>query len=183
MTQPLYHRQMGEAARVLPAIILRMHSAEPRRVATGFSTVTRGDNIVTRGLGRLLGLPAAGTDRPLQVTFEVETEGESLSRRYPDRTLVTFQKPGGPAGSGLLLEQFGPFLLTLRLLPSEQGLDFDLIGVRWHGIPLPHPVWPRLQASERAEGATYRFNVRIDLPLVGRLIQYQGRLTLAPDRP
>lgn len=183
MSQPLYHRQMGEAARVLPPIIQRMHSASPRHVAAGFGTVTRGDNIVTRGLARLLGLPAAGIDRPLQVTFEAGTEGESLSRRYPDRTLATFQKPGGPAGSGLLLEQFGPFLLTLRLMPSEQGLDFELIGARWHGIPLPRPAWPRLQASERAGGETYRFNVRVDLPLLGRLIQYQGRLTLPQDRP
>lgn len=180
---PLYHRLLGDAVGRLPPVIRRMHAAEPRLVAQGSGTVTRGDNPIARGLARLLGLPAAGEDRPLRVTFESVAGGERLSRHYPDATLTTLQMEAGPPDSGLLAERLGPFSLTLQLRASAEGLDFMLIGVRWQGMPVPRPAWPRLYASERAEGNIYLFHVRIDLPMLGRLIEYKGRLEIAEDKP
>jgi hypothetical protein len=177
--RPLYHWLLGDAARRLPPVIYRMHATAPRVVAVGTGTVTRGTNVVTRFLADLHRMPAAGRDRPLTVTFEAAEDCERIMRSYPDTTLVTHQSAGGPAGSFLLAERFGPFALSIRLSADEEGIDFALIAVRWHGMRLPRPAWPRLQASERADGEIYRFHVRIDLPLLGRLIEYRGTLQIA----
>jgi len=177
--RPLYHWLLGEAARRLPPVIYRMHTTAPRVVAVGTGTVTRGTNVVTRFLADLHHMPAGGRDRPLTVTFEAVEDGERIMRSYPDTTLITHQSAGGLAGSFLLAERFGPFVLSIRLSAGEEGIDFALIGVRWHGMKLPRPAWPRLQASERADGEIYRFHVRIDLPLLGRLIEYRGTLQIA----
>jgi hypothetical protein len=178
--RPLYHWLLGDAAIRLPPIIYRMHATTPRVVAVGTGTVTRGTNFLSRLLAKVHRLPAAGVDRPLTVTFETAKNGERISRSYPDATLTTHQSAGGPVGSLLLAERFGPFALSIRLSADEQGIDFALIGVRWHGVRLPRSAWPRLQASERADGETYRFHVRIDLPLLGRLIEYRGALRITP---
>lgn len=177
--QPLYHWLLGDAAMGLPQVIYRMHATAPRVVALGSGTVTRGSNPVTRYLADRLRMPAAGADRPLTVVFERTADGESIARSYPDATLVTHQSAGGPAGSRLLAERFGPFALSILLSADGRGIDFALIGVRWRGVRLPRAAWPRLHASERADRDTYRFHVRIDLPLVGRLIEYQGALRIA----
>ena len=178
--RPLYHWLLGDNAIRLPPIIYQMHATAPRVVAVGTGTVTRGTNVLSRVLASLHRLPASGVDRPLTVTLETTKNGERISRVYPDATVITHQSAGGPAGSFVLVERVGPFALWLRLSGHEQGIDFQLIGVRWHGVRLPQFAWPRLQASERADGETYRFHVRLDLPLIGRLIEYWGALQIAP---
>lgn len=158
-----------------------MHAVAPRVEAEGFGTVTHGDNRASRLLARLLRLPGEGAERPLQVTFTSSEAGEILARRYADAELVSLQAPAGSAGTGLLAERFGPLSLILRLEPSAEGLAFSLLEARCLGLSLPRTLRPRLEAREFVEAGWYRFFVRLDLPLLGRLIQYEGRLRRKPS--
>lgn len=178
--QPLYRRLLGDAFDRLPPVIRRMHTVSPRVVATGIGTVIHGHNLLSRILRRLLRLPAEGIERPLRVTFAARNDAEILSRAYPDAVLTTVQAPAGPAGSGLLREGFGPLSLILKLEPSSDDLSFRLLDVRCGRFSLPRWLRPRLQAQERTGGEWYHFSVRVDLPFIGRLIQYEGRLQIAP---
>jgi hypothetical protein len=153
-----------------------MHDARPLVVAHGFGTVVQGSSMPGRILARWLGFPASGPERPLRVEFQAVGSAERLSRHYPDRTLATIQAAGGPDGSGLLSERFGPFHLLIQLRATKQGLEFDLRSVRVGGAVLPKSLRPRLFAREFDEDGWYRFDVRVELPLIGLLIAYRGRL-------
>jgi hypothetical protein len=173
---PLYLFALGPAYALLPEPVRRMHLANPIVTARGTATVTHGESALARWLARRLGFPAAGSGRTVEVTFRRIAGGELLSRRYADATLTTLQTAEGPAGAGRIGERFGPVTLRLTLLASEEGLAFRLESARLGILPLPRLLLPRLTARESAAGAQYCFFVRIDLPLLGRLIQYEGRL-------
>jgi hypothetical protein len=172
----LYPWLLGDSYGALPGIIRRMHAVNPRVEASGAGTVTHGTNWITRMMARALGFPAEGVDRPLAVSFLQGAGSETISRSYPDATLITHQRPAGPAGSGRLAEGFGPFQLVILLVPSYRGLDFDLQEVGLWGRNLPKWLQPRLSAREFVEADWYRFEVEISLPVLGRLIRYEGRL-------
>jgi len=178
----LYPWLLGDAFARLPQAVQRLHLAGPTAVAAGHGTVTLGTGRIARLLAWLLGVPAAGVDRPLRVTVTRSASGgETLCRRYPDATLTTTQHPAGSAGSGLLAERFGPVALVIRLEARAHGLTFMLRRATLFGLPLPRFLAPTVQARETADDGVYRFFVRVDLPGLGRLIQYQGSLPEITD--
>ncbi|HVJ53339.1 MAG TPA: DUF4166 domain-containing protein [Aliidongia sp.] len=176
--RPLYPRLLGDTFDRLPSVIRAVHEASPLLVVSGTSTVTEGTFWASRALRRLLRLPAPGSGLPLRVVFEARGDGERLSRHYPGATLTTMQKPAGRSGSGLLCEKFGPFSLIIQLEARSHSLSFTLIDVRFMGLSVPRWLMPRLTARESADDGRYHFFVRIDVPGLGRLIQYQGCLDL-----
>jgi hypothetical protein len=179
---PLYRWLLADGFERLPPAVQRLHMAAPAVSAHGVATVTRGDTLLGRLLARLVGLPKPGTARELRVTVVATASGgEILSRFYPDRVFATAQVAAGAAGSGLISERVGPFALVFRLEARAHGLTFILREARLFGIRLPLPLRPIVQARETADDGTYHFFVRVDLPLIGRLIQYQGRLDEIAD--
>jgi hypothetical protein len=181
--QPLYPRLLGDAFDKLPSVIRAVHEAAPRLVVTGTSTVTEGSFWLSRALRRLLRLPAPGTRLPLSVVFETRDDREILSRHYPGATLTTLQMAAGRSGSGLLCEKFGPFSLIIQLEARSHSLAFTLIDLRCFGFSVPRWLRPKLTARESADDGRYHFFVRIDVPGLGRLIQYQGCLDVPGGCP
>jgi hypothetical protein len=181
--RPLYPRLLGDAARNLPPIVAGLHEVTNTVTAHGTGTVRHGDSRLARFVAWLLGFPAAGADRPLRVTIERDGDEEILSRHYPDSTLRTRQAAAGAPGSGLLAERFGLLDLRLLLHADGEGITFDLLDARWLGLRLPGAVRPRLQARESVAGGAYHFHVAIALPLIGRLIEYHGGLTVEGADP
>ncbi len=174
--EALYPWVLGAGYGTLPGILRRMHMVNPRVEASGTGTVSHGTNWAARMLARAFGFPAEGVDRPLAVSFLQGAGSETISRSYSDATLVTRQSAAGPAGSGRLAEHFGPFQLVILLDSSYRGLEFNLQEVRLWGRLLPAWLRPRLSAREFVQADWYRFEVEIGVPLLGRLIRYEGRL-------
>lgn len=178
----LYEELLGPSWAELPAITRALHSPAPRSGFSGRAEIRRGNNAVARWMAGMLGLPEADADVPARVEVS-RTEGrkhgngELLERWYDGRHFATLQY----AGAGLLCERFGPFTLKFRLSASESGIDFHRAGVAVWGVPLPDCLAPRVTASERAEGEVHRFDVRLDLPNVGLVIAYRGRLEADPS--
>ena len=82
-----------------------------------------------------------------------------------------------PAGRpGWMFESFGPGRFLIELAAGSEGLTLSLRGVRFLGLPLPRPLWPRIRAGERVEEGRFVFDVEIGLPVAGLLIHYSGHL-------
>lgn len=178
----LYEVLLGPSWAVLPAITRALHSPAPRSGFAGRAEIRRGDNAVAAWMAGMLGLPEAGADVPARVEVSrtrdrAQGSGELLERWYDGRHFATLQY----ARAGLLCERFGPFTLKFRLSASESGIDFHRAGVAVWGVPLPGFLAPRVTATERADGEVHRFDVRLDLPIVGLIIAYRGRLEADPS--
>ncbi|HQZ14101.1 MAG TPA: DUF4166 domain-containing protein, partial [Devosia sp.] len=59
------------------------------------------------------------------------------------------------------------------------GLDMVLVAGRLGRVPIPRMLLPRIRATERvdAEGR-HVFDVEIGLPVLGRLVAYNGWLAV-----
>jgi len=181
-TLPLYRQILGAAFDRMPAPVRAVHDFTGRYVGEGTATVERG-NLVARAIAGLLGMPQAGSDRPVRIVIDATTTGELLARYYPDCTLRTFQSCETRNGRTLLGEKFGPFRLLIALTGHERGCDFQLVRWTLGPIPLPMALAPRLVATERLHHGKHRFLVRISLPLVGLLLSYEGDVeTLVPAK-
>ena len=83
-------------------------------------------------------------------------------------------------GDGLLHERLGPLRLRMSLHPTGDALWWHVAGVRAFGIvPLPASWFEHVRCREGEEGGRYTFLVEAALPLVGRVVRYEG--WLAPD--
>ena len=109
---------------------------------------------------------------PARVSVNRSGSGELLERWYAGRRFATLQRAAG----GLLVEDFGPFCLSFRLIGGADGIRFHQTGVRLWGLALPGWMAPRVEASERAAGDAHHFDVHLTLPGLGTIIRYSGRL-------
>ncbi|WP_275552349.1 DUF4166 domain-containing protein [Microvirga brassicacearum] len=105
-------------------------------------------------------------------------------------------KKSGPAGSGAphsgaafaptprpgrLTEQFGPFVILLRIAAHEEGFDLTIVGWRLGPLPLPAILAPRSKAHAFVDDdGCYRFDVAVTLPFIGTLVHYRGWLVAEP---
>jgi hypothetical protein len=86
-------------------------------------------------------------------------------------------------GAGLLMEKLGIVEIPLRLEVVGGALSYQTTGAALSlgsfRIPLPYWLSPYITAWEKAVGDTNQIHVSVDvtLPLLGRLIAYDGILT------
>lgn len=77
-----------------------------------------------------------------------------------------------------LVEQMGPIKLWLKLTSENGTLRYKLMKASCLGFTLLKRFSPTLEAFESEDSGFYVFGVRISLPLIGKLIEYQGKLVL-----
>jgi len=86
-------------------------------------------------------------------------------------------------GAGLLVERLGIVEMLLRLKVVGGALSYQTGSAALRlgslRIPLPYRLSPYVTAWEKAVGDTNQIHVTVDvtLPLLGRLIAYDGILT------
>ena len=158
----------------------RLHSYEGTVHAAGVFRVRHGTNVLARAIAQLANLPAAGesVDIRLQVT-ELEG-GEEWRRMFAGHALVSAQSI---RDGGLLAERMGLLELRFRLEVTDGSLKYQTMSVALSFgpalVPLPRSLSPRVTACEKAIADTDQIHVSVDvsLPLLGRLIAYDGMLT------
>lgn len=120
-------------------------------------------------------MPTEAGRVPLRVVIEQRDGREYWARRFGGETMRSQMR----AVDDLIAERFGPFSMRMRLVAHPEGLDMNLVGGRFCGIPIPALLLPRVVAEERVdELGRHRFSVAIDLPLLGRLVAYRGYLAV-----
>jgi len=172
MTVPLYRRLLGARFEALPTRVRELHNVTGISVWRGRADVERGISLVARALAGLLGLPPAGRDQWVEVTFTPDGGTELWERRFGGAVFRSLQYER----RGLLRERIGPVTLIFALDVSEKGLSLVPRGVRCLGLPLPPFLVPAVRTLESEREGRYRFEVEACLPLLGLLVRYEGWL-------
>ena len=171
---PLYRRGLGERYDALPAPLRAMHDVRGTTVATGVCDIDRGASLLARLIGRVFGMPPAGTAVPVTVRFVPRAGVEIWQRDFDGARFRTVQEAADVTGR--LIERIGPLAFLLDVPADRHGLRLVLRRVTLFGVPLPRALRPRIDAEERVDEGLFAFNVAIALPLVGPIVHYRGRL-------
>lgn len=168
---PLYRRVMGPAFDALPDAVRAMHRVCRDGGASGEARVERGAGLLAGMVARIMGFPPAGT-HALHVAFAERDGVETWTRRFGRHAFTSRLSRRGAR----LVERFGPLRFHFDLPADDQGLAMELRRWSGLGIPLPLALAPRSEAREWQEGARFRFDVPIALPLIGLVVHYDGWL-------
>jgi hypothetical protein len=166
----LYQRVLGDRFDALHPVLRRFHSSETPLTGRGLFRVVHHPGWLRKFLLVVLRFPAKG--EAVEVLLEVtpSAAGERWVRLFAGRPLVTWQSAGG----GLLMERAGPLRFGLAVEVVDGGLTFRTRRTWILGVPLPGWLAPRVEADVVPSGEGWNVAVRLTLPLVGRLLDYEG---------
>ncbi|MGI9424963.1 MAG: DUF4166 domain-containing protein, partial [Hyphomicrobiaceae bacterium] len=153
-----------------------LHDSTETRRWTGQAQVQRGEGVVARLIGWIIGFPDASPEVPVNVVLAYKPHGELWTRDFAGKTFSSFQQRGTGKDEHLLVERFGPINVALALVVDNDRLF--LIPRRWSclGIPLPGFLLPQGQSFETEQDGKFCFDVEIAAPLVGLIVAYKGIL-------
>ncbi len=167
----LYARIMGPRFADLAPSVAALHGVLRDAGAHGRAVVRRGRHPIARCLAALLRFPAAG-EHALHVSFSERQGVEHWTRDFSGRRFTSaFSEE-----HGRLVERFGPLRFGFDLANESRGLRMVMRGWSLARLPLPLAFAPRSSAREWEEDGLFHFDVSIDLPLVGLVVHYRGRL-------
>ena len=172
--ETLYQRLLGPRFADLNPVLQRFHSSRQPITGVGLFRVVHHPGWFRRLLVKLMGLPAAGD--AIEVTVEVTPtgDGERWGRSFAGRPMVTFQT----AKDEMLMERGGPIRFGIALAVVDGGMTFRTRSVWFLGVPLPRWLGPSVDADVVPKGEGWSVVVRLTLPLVGRLLEYDGEVIL-----
>lgn len=168
----LFPRLLGDSFDALPTPVRTLHErALPSRFE-GRASVFAAQNPLAYALARLLGFPPACIDAPISVLIEPSDSGEVWTRSFPPRPMRSRLY----AKNGQLHERLGPVDLGFVLQGDAAGIEWRVVSLSVLGLPLPAAWLSGVKAREFALDGRYCFSISASLPLLGRLIAYEGWL-------
>lgn len=176
----VFQRVLGEAFDSLPEPVRALHAARGDETWTGTASVERGANPLAHLACAIIGLPAAIGQTPVKVEVLRRNGRETWRRTFGTQSFFSHLSLGQGRNARLILERFGPLTFPMALVARDGRLDFVIRGWSALGLPLPAALAPRSETFEAASNGRFTFDVEIALPLIGRIIRYQGVLTKAP---
>jgi hypothetical protein len=168
----LYRRLLGERFGQLHPILCRFHDSPCGGSGAGRFQVVRACGGIRGLLARLLRLPPAGDAVPVQLIVTPRGRGERWSRYFGPHPLITRQTEW----RGLLLESAGPLHFGLEVAVNNGGMTFQTRRVWLLGVSLPRACAPDIEAEVVPDESGWAASVTVCLPVLGRLIRYQGRV-------
>lgn len=159
----------------MPEAVRRAHTVDPASDLEGRVDVDGAATWLARIVARIVGFPDTGRDLPAAVTIERDGDGEVWIRRFGNYEFGSYVDAGDRPGT--LTERFGA--LTFDLDAPADARGFHLVIKRGRLGPLPLPRWltPRTRAAADVDDlGRYRFDVTVELPMIGRLVRYRGWL-------
>jgi len=170
--RPLWRRILGDEFDALPAAVRAMFDHNGHRFARGTADVVAGDSVIARICIALSGFPAPGTDIPVSILFLSEGAADIWYRTFRNRTFASRHS----GSDHVLYEQFGALTFVFRLGGSADAVRFDMTETWLFGITLPRWARPRIAASQSQADGRFRFEIAVDLPVVGRMVRMTGTL-------
>jgi hypothetical protein len=159
----------------LAAPVQRLHGDDALLKARGRAKVDGASHAAARLLRRLLGLPELGDDQALALTIERRGQQETWTRQFArSRMRSTLQSHRGTH----LHERLGAVSLYFSLHRDNDAIDWQLQGVRLLGLPLPRACAGKVRSRSGARNGRYAFHIDVRLPLLGRLVAYEGWLEI-----
>ena len=168
----LYQRVLGTRFGDLHPVLSRFHSSEVRIAGRGLFRVVYHPGWFRRMLLFATPFPPAGDGIEVMLEVSPTGVGERWVRSFAGRPLVTWQTHRGD----LLLERGGPLCFGLVLDVVAGGMTFRTRRTWFLGVPLPRWMAPTVEAEAIPNGEAWNVAVRLTLPLVGRLLDYEGEV-------
>lgn len=168
----LYQRVLGERFDALHPVLRRFHSSETHIAGRGLFRVVHHPGWLRKLLLVVLRFPKAGEAIEVRLEVSPSASGERSVRSFAGRPLVTRQTAEG----GLLMERVGPLCFGLAVEVVGGGLTFRTRRTWMLGVPLPTWFAPSVEADVVPNGEAWGVAVRLALPLVGRLLDYEGEV-------
>lgn len=166
-----------DACAVLPDPIRSLHDNVSRARWSGRADIVGAANPLAFIAARFVGIPRAARDVDVTVEFEARDGVERWQRSFAGRPFVSLQHAGEGRDSGTVIERFGALAFALRNTLDGEGLSQEIAAAYVLGVRLPRILWPRVHARERIDAqGCFTFDVAIALPLIGRLVAYNGWL-------
>jgi hypothetical protein len=179
----LYEQILGDAYRMLPEPIRRLHDVHDREDYRGEATVVVGVSWLSRACVRFMRLPRQVERVPLHVTIERSAKGEKWTRRFGAHEFSSRLGRPRDGAPGVIIERFGLLSFRLSLQTSDAGLSMPIEGAYFLGLRLPYCLTPISSTYESVdEAGRFRFDVDVALPLVGRVVRYVGYLVPASEQ-
>ncbi|GAB2537269.1 DUF4166 domain-containing protein [Rhodanobacter koreensis] len=172
----LFPSLLGEHWHQLATPVQQMHGNASHVLARGAADVEGSRTLPIRWLRHLLGLPEPGLQQPLEVTIERHGTREIWTRRFACKHMRSVLDR--VTDSPLLSERLGLITLRFELLRDDKVIDWQLRGVQMFGLPLPRALFGKVLSRSGAEDGRYAFHIDTRLPLLGRLVAYQGWLEI-----
>ncbi|KRG43427.1 hypothetical protein ARC78_07330 [Stenotrophomonas pictorum JCM 9942] len=175
MNVPLFAQVLGSAFEQLSPQLRALHSVRDRQRWSGQGDVMRGSHWLVAPCAWLARLPPTSTV-PVAVEFVVDADGECWRRRFgPARMHSRLWQRGGR-----LFEQLGAVRFRFGLSESAGQILWRVERAWAFGLlPLPARWFAQVHCREREQAGRYEFLVDVSMPLIGRLIRYEG--WLLPD--
>ena len=175
-TGPIYRILLGSAFHALPPMVRQLHDIASLRRWSGTASVDAGRSVLSRLIVRFIGFPESGQEIPVSVSFSPGAGGETWTRTFGDRSFSSSQAVGEGRNRHLLVERFGVVKFAMALVVDGDRLY--LVPRSWSvlGVPMPKFLLPRGKTFESEEDGMFHFDVRVELPGVGLVVAYRGRL-------
>lgn len=177
MISALFPMLLGSEWDALDEPVRRMHGEAPCLRARGETDVGGATNIAARLLRRVVGLPAPGTQRPLEFSIEREGGHEVWKRNFAGSTMRSVLD----ASSARLRERLGPMAFLFDLQRDGDAIDWKLRGTRLLGMPIPRWMTGNVLSRSGSRDGRYAFEVDVQMPLIGTLVSYRGWLEIIDD--
>ncbi len=172
MSVPLFEQVLGAAFGQLPARVRMLHSIDRRQRWSGQGEVLRGSHWLVAPCAWLARLPPP-SQVPVSVEFLVDAGGERWNRRFGTASMESRLWQRG----GQLHEQLGALRFRFGLEVVDAQILWRAQRVWAFGlVPLPARWFAQVHCREREHAGRYEFLVDVSMPLIGRLIRYEGWL-------
>lgn len=169
----LYARLLGGTWAALPEPMRRLHSLQDRLSATGRASVERGEGLLSRLVGGVVGFPPAAEAVDIRVDFERRGDIETWRRSFGGHAFTSTQQTGRERR---LVETFGPASFAMALIWDGARLNLRLRRWWLFGWSMPFEWGPLISAHEEVVDGRFTFFVEIRHPWTGLIVRYRGWL-------
>ena len=176
----VFEENLGrETFEMMPAALRALHGHAGVPVWSGQSEVKAAGRFLPRLLAKLFGFPASGSEIPVTVTVDRDTDEDGSGREAWVRNFSgqRFSSVLRHHQDGTFWETFGPFSFRLGLAADRNGLVMPVTGWKLGALPLPRFLAPRSRTREyEDEQGRFCFDVELTLPGLGLFAHYKGWL-------
>jgi hypothetical protein len=173
-TESMYQHALGEPYTQLPRAVQAFHALQGAHALTGWVQTEAPSSALARLLAWALGAPRRASAGPIRFELFATSDAETWTRHFPLQTMRSTLRLAGAE----VHESLGPARLRFQLTASPEGLDMQLMGLRFLGLPCPRWLLPEIVAHETGNGQQLHFEVAATVHFIGRVTAYRGHLDL-----
>ncbi len=174
---PLFREALGAGFDALPGPVKALHDGRVRKRFKGKGRVERSYGLLLNLIAACLRLPRAGENLDIEVSIKRGENQEIWERTFEGRKFSSIVSRAAGTIPGRITETFGPLSFDIDLDNRLGRLYYPVGRARIGALRLPRILTPRSDTVEHLTATDqYHFSVKIELPLLGHLITYEGWL-------